>query len=262
MAEMKLVPASVLSPFNLIAEIDRKMADGESTMVNITAIRALVEAALAPREEAPGDHIVGVNQMVCEEAPAEGAGEPWALLVEAEQHLRAMVSGQPHARAAEKTADAILRSLARARTSEPVGTISQAIKAKYDKVKATTYRPGTPAEGMKDGVLHGLNTALAIAMIAEDRTSEPEAGAAVGAVSGTCRADLYTADLPVGTKLYTHPSPATADKLRVAVEAALNADAEARERLKAIGCPLNATPEMDALAQALATLSPKEEGGV
>lgn len=49
--------------------------------------------------------------------------------------------------------------------------VSDAIRAKYEKVKATTYRAGTPAERMKEGKLDGLNTALAIAMVTEDRLS-------------------------------------------------------------------------------------------
>jgi hypothetical protein len=46
------------------------------------------------------------------------------------------------------------------------------------------------------------------------------AGEAVGVVSGCARADLYTADLPMGTPLYAAPVPAQDDdKLRIAVEA-------------------------------------------
>ncbi len=51
------------------------------------------------------------------------------------------------------------------------GAVSDAIRAKYDQVKGTAYRAGTPAERMKDGRLQGLNDALAIAMVAEERTA-------------------------------------------------------------------------------------------
>ena len=51
------------------------------------------------------------------------------------------------------------------------GVVSDAIAAKYKQVKATTYTPGTPAERMKDGRLRGLNDALAIALIEEERAA-------------------------------------------------------------------------------------------
>lgn len=60
------------------------------------------------------------------------------------------------------------------------------------------------------------------ALALRNRTSEPEAGA-VGVVCGTAQADMHTADLPVGTKLFTHPAPATADKLRGIIDAATHA---------------------------------------
>lgn len=49
--------------------------------------------------------------------------------------------------------------------------ISDAIKAKYERVKATTYNPGTPSEKLKDGILKGLTMATAIAMVEEDAAS-------------------------------------------------------------------------------------------
>ncbi|WP_338578670.1 hypothetical protein V8J38_16840 (plasmid) [Brevundimonas olei] len=55
--------------------------------------------------------------------------------------------------------------------SEEGGAVSDAIRAKYDQVKGTTYRAGTPAERMKDGRLQGLNDALAIAMVSEERAA-------------------------------------------------------------------------------------------
>lgn len=58
--------------------------------------------------------------------------------------------------------------------------ITAAIRAKLATVKATDYHPGTPAERMKEGKLDGLNTALAIAMVEDERairarSSAPEA---------------------------------------------------------------------------------------
>lgn len=58
------------------------------------------------------------------------------------------------------------------------GEVSAAIRAKYDTVKATTYNPGTPAERNKEGRLQGLNDAIAIAMVHEDRATpaQPDTG--------------------------------------------------------------------------------------
>jgi hypothetical protein len=57
----------------------------------------------------------------------------------------------------------------------PVGSgeAVAALRARYEKVKATPYSPGTPAERMKEGELHGLNTALAIVMALDDRLASP-----------------------------------------------------------------------------------------
>ena len=148
-------------------------------------------------------------------------------------------------------------------------------------VAALTPREEAPAEGAGEladrvialGYTNTAEYALATAYNnLRARTSEPEAGEAwkdqrlsrierVKMHRVAFGSDLKTAinavdeHAAVSSILAKIPAPATADKLRVAVEAVLNADAEARERLKAIGCPLNATPEMDALRQALAALS-------
>jgi hypothetical protein len=55
----------------------------------------------------------------------------------------------------------------------PEGEAVAALRARYEKVKATPYSPGTPAERMKEGELHGLNTALAIVMALDDRLASP-----------------------------------------------------------------------------------------
>ncbi|WP_433950823.1 hypothetical protein [Brevundimonas bullata] len=83
-------------------------------------------------------------------------------------------------------------------TAAPVreegGAVSDALKAKYEKVKATTYNPGTPAEGQKDGMLRGLTSAIAIAMVEEERADL--------ATRDEAPADddpIYTGETPSGT---------------------------------------------------------------
>lgn len=113
--------------------------------------------------------------------------------------------------------------------------ITAAIRARLAKVKATTYNFGTPAESLKAGEMHGLNTALAIAMVEDERalrarSSAPEARD----ILAVCRAisdDYQTSETH-------HPNHVLVRKDRFdALVSLLNKQPEAREGEAPVACP-------------------------
>ncbi|MNS72765.1 hypothetical protein D3C72_1061850 [compost metagenome] len=107
-------------------------------------------SALTPRHEAPASHAFEVSHSIQREGGCKVCGHD-----EASHEAPAEGAGED-------------------------SPITAAIRARLAKVKATTYNFGTPAESLKAGEMHGLNTALAIAMVEDERalrarSSAPEA---------------------------------------------------------------------------------------
>lgn len=130
----------------------------------------------------------------------------------------------------------------------------------YDR-RTTPARAEAQDEGAagSDAVSHHAKTDAdpVVSMLRDvaERLDRPEPdllGARVG---------VQAVRLAVSSRLLARPSPprgADEDRVRIAAEALIKAEDEARQRLREVWTPLPSTPEVDALRQALAAL--KSEG--
>ena len=153
--------------------------------VNIDALKTVMNAALTPRHEAPAETF---NPAVGSPATRLQMG----MIIAARDEAPAEGAGEVADRF-----EKYLTERARSRQLDPEDIHGMHIGDAREVVLTVA----------------DLRTAI-IALRARSSAPEAREGEAVGAVYGCGKADLYTAELPDGTLLYTHPAAPSADKLR------------------------------------------------
>lgn len=209
---------------------------------------------VCPQCEGEGHYADGVDEAACSEQCTRCAGNGWIVDL-------ALLSSRPLALGGQQGDSETLRVLLD--NLVIAQTLSKDIRQKAtDEACSYLYdRRTTPARAEAQDEGAAGDSAIALA-----RRCTQTIAAQHGPDSDFANGARMVLAALICAPALDHPSPppaADADRVRIAVEAFLKAEDEARDRLREAGTPLPSTPEVDALREALAALksTAAKEGG-